>query len=218
MNNNKKYNIDTILFDYGGVVAHHYCEPFQSIFADILKVTKDESKKLITEKSEQGKLYRINKITRAEFWEIVTDLANCKKEEISYDELEVLWAKTYVIDTRIIGLIEILRKKNKVCLFSNTDKFRYNYMESKYKIKSIFDEIYCSFKIEKIKPSNEAFNYILSNLNYKLSPEKILFIDDRQSAINAAEKIGIKGFCYKGYDDLVHFLIELNILRKSDFI
>ena len=106
-------NIKVILIDYGGVLAHHYCQPYQSMLANLLGVSIEESKKLISEKSKQGKLYRKNEISKDKFWDVVTHLSKIDSSKVSNDDLQLLWAKTYIIDYRLLNLIKVLRKKPK---------------------------------------------------------------------------------------------------------
>jgi HAD superfamily hydrolase (TIGR01509 family) len=183
-----------------------------------LEVSIEEAKKLVTERSEQGRLYRISEISRKEFWNTVITLSKNSNSKLSISQLEILWAKTYIIDTRILDLVKILSRKYNVCLFSNTDKFRFDYMVKEYNIDNYFKNIYCSFQTGKLKPSEESFKIILDDLNLTEKPNTVLFIDDRLRAIKGAEKIGINGHQYFDYNSLIKYLSKYKIINQNDFL
>lgn len=216
---NDLQNISVIAIDYGGVLAHHYCEPYQSLLAEQLGVSVDESKKLVSEKSEQGKLFRIDEITMVQFWQRVIEIAKTKKQ-VDFGNLQLLWAKTYILDNRIFELLKIIRsKKNKkLCLFTNTDRERFGYIQKTYDLNNQFDYAVCSFQTKMIKPSNESIVNLISVCGQSNSPENILFIDDREQTIKQATEFGINGLVYENYEQLIDFFLSAKILTKEDFI
>ncbi len=212
-------NITTIVIDYGGVLAHHYCEPYQSLLAELLGVSIEESKKLVSEKSEQGKLFRVNQITMNEFWQRVIEIAETKKQ-VNNRSLQLIWAKTYILDNKIFELLKLTRSKRKIklCLFTNTDRDRFDYMIKKYDLNNQFDFVVCSFQTKHIKPSKESFTNLISVCGQDGSPQNILLIDDRIQTIKQATEFGITSLVYENYEQLVDFFLSTKILIKEDFI
>lgn len=51
--------VDTYVFDYGGVVSHHYCEPWQSNLSTLLGTTPQKVKGLLSESGSLGRDYRL---------------------------------------------------------------------------------------------------------------------------------------------------------------
>ena len=217
--NNDLMHISVIVFDYGGVLAHHYCEPYQSLLAEQLEVSVEESKQLVSEKSEQGKLYRVDAITMNKFWQKVIEIAKTKKQ-VAFGNLQLLWAKTYILDNRVFELLKIIRskKKKKLCLFTNTDRERFAYMQATYDLNNQFDYAVCSFQTKLIKPSKESFVNLISVCGQGESPQNILFIDDREQTIKQATEFGITGLVYENYEQLIDFFLSTKILTKEDFI
>jgi FMN phosphatase YigB (HAD superfamily) len=212
-------NISFIAVDYGGVLAHHYCEPYQSLLAEKLEVPIEQAKSLISEHSEQGRLFRTDQITMVEFWHRVLALAGTKAK-VRVSDLQLLWSMTYIIDMRMFEIMRALKVKQqvKLCLFANTDRERFAYMEETYRLSDIFDVMVCSFQTGLIKPSPESFLHLLDVCGQASSPENILFIDDRELTAKQAAELGITSFTYRGYDSLVDFLINSCVLRKEDFL
>lgn len=67
--------IDTYVFDYGGVISFHYCEPWQGNIGKILKVGPKQAKAFLSESSPQGRSYRLGHISREEFLATVFEQA-----------------------------------------------------------------------------------------------------------------------------------------------
>lgn len=212
-------HISVIVIDYGGVLAHHYCEPYQSLLAEQLGVTIEESQRLVSEKSEQGKRFRMDELTMNEFWQKVIELAKTNKQ-VAFVNLQLLWAKTYILDNRIFELLKRIksRKKKQLCLFTNTDRERFAYMQATYDLSSHFDLTVCSFQTKLIKPCKESFANLISICGQINSPQNILFIDDREQTVKQAIESGITGFVYESYVQLVDFFLATNILTKEDFL
>lgn len=99
--------VDTYVFDYGGVVSFHYCEPWQGNISRLLHVDPKTADELLSETSLQGKAYREGKMTRDAFWQEVKRLAGANGA--SPAELEDNWARSYQIDQRMLDMIARLR-------------------------------------------------------------------------------------------------------------
>jgi HAD superfamily hydrolase (TIGR01509 family) len=81
------------------------------------------------------------------------------------------------------------------------------------KIEYLFDGIVLSYQIHKIKPYDSIYEYIINK--YNLNPEESLFIDDKKSNIDTANKFGIKGRAVKPNDveDVKQVLKEYEVLK-----
>ena len=108
--------------------------------------------------------------------------------------------------TFIEGMPELLRaikaKGGRLYLLSNISiGFAENYsIVSKIKeVLDMFDGIVFSGTIGKTKPNKEIFEYLLNK--YTLKAEESVFIDDNMNNVLAAEKVGIKGYLFKGKAD-----------------
>lgn len=64
-----------------------------------------------------------------------------------------------------------------------------------------------SWQIHQVKPEPEIYNYLMEK--YNLLPEESVFIDDAPRNIAGAEKVGIKGILFTGYEDAIN---QLNVL------
>lgn len=205
--------VDTYVFDYGGVISFHYCEPWQSNVARLLKVSPETANNLLSETSSQGKAYREGKITRVEFWREVAKLAGA--ENFSYAELEDNWARSYQIDTRMLELIEQLRAERgfKIGIMMNTDEYRNRHIENEYQLSQNVDFVVSSFKHGVTKPNPEIYRITLGVADRLQTPGKVIYVDDKQRNITPCLGLGMKGYVFKSYEGLKDVLTNEGIIR-----
>jgi HAD superfamily hydrolase (TIGR01509 family) len=205
--------VDTYLFDYGGVVAFHYCEPWQGNLSTLLKVSPRRVRGLLSETSEQGREYRIGKMSREDFWDQVMNLAGCA--HVDMRELEENWARSYQLDYRMLGLIEELRKaRKKVGIIMNTDAYRHAHIEKEYNLSDQVDVIISSCIHGIVKPEIDAYKCALDIVDRSTCPEKTLYIDDRERNIDPCLQIGMKGAVFSNFESFKNGLIAANIFPQ----
>ena len=93
-------------------------------------------------------------------------------------------------------MLQELRKKYRIFLFSNSnklncDQFRVD-MRKKFGydiFETLFEKAYFSHEIHYRKPHVEAFEFILRDAGIK--PEETLFIDDTVRHVEGAKKCGL---------------------------
>jgi putative hydrolase of the HAD superfamily len=127
----------------------------------------------------------------------------------SIKEILVAW-NAILLDFPLYRLefLQMLSKKYRLFLLSNTDSIHIETFEQKAGVSfysdfyQCFEKVYFSFEIGIRKPSPEIFNYILNN--HELSPKRTLFIDDKKENTDAAQKLGIYVWHLKvGEEDIV---------------
>ena len=198
-----------IALDYGGVVAHHYCDPYYAQLSKLLEVSKEQCKQLLSENSTHGAKYRLNEITKFEFWEEVINLAKNKKiTPQNYDKLQTLWAQTYIPNYELIDLLKILKNEYKVklCLATNSDYLRSQYITNNFEFEGVFDLIISSWEYKVLKPTKEYFDALLKVCDATHSPNEILFVENNPSAISQASALGIHTYMYENCNCFKTFL------------
>ncbi len=196
--------------DYGGVLSHHYCEPYQSEMAGLLNVSVETCKSLVSEKSSQGESYRIGELDKNQFWQIVLSLSGQQNENINIDYLQELWSKTYQPNFEVIDFIFSVKEKLgiKVVLATNSDYLRSLYIKNNFEFSSKFDLVVSSWEHKVLKPSKEFFTKLIEITVSDGKPSDILFVDDRQSATNAAQEYGINIHTYTNFTYFRQFVEE----------
>lgn len=205
--------VDTLIFDYGGVVADHYCEPYQGRLAAALGTTRERARELVSECSPHGRAYRLNQISQSEFWEEVLSLANVK--EANKDELQQLWAETYIPNAAVLSLLNYLGNEigAQTGIVMNEDLGRYEYIEATYALKSRVSLVMASFEIGAIKPEKAFYEAVLLRAGRTRAPERALYVDDRQTHVDAAITCGMQGYRYENAGELGVFLSKGKILK-----
>lgn len=199
--------INAIIFDFGDV------------FINLDKqATVDGLKKLgLTEWNEDlnnlNIQFETGKITRDNF------LQGLQKHipHASTTEIEDAW-NAILLDFPLYRLefLQMLSKKYKLFLLSNTDAIHIEKFEQKSgstfysDFYQCFEQVYFSFEIEMRKPNPEIYNYVLNK--HELQAKRTLFIDDKKENTDAAAEIGLHVWNLQvGKEDVVD-LFNKNII------
>lgn len=187
--------IDTIIFDYGGVVSDHYCEPFQTQMAELFGTTHAESRKLLSESSPHGRAYRLDQISKEEFWARVKEL--CGKD-FDNDKLQILWAKTYIINASMVSMLKFLKEKKRIQIGMalNEDFGRWQYILDTYQPGTFSTVNVLSYEIGTVKPERAFYEEMLIMCGRRNMADRVLYVDDRQSHVDAAIATGLQGYVF----------------------
>ena len=108
-----------------------------------------------------------------------------------------------------LEFLQMLSKKYRLFLLSNTDAIHIETFEQKNGISfysdfyQCFEKVYFSFEVEMRKPSPEIFNYLANK--HDLAPKRTLFIDDKKENTDAALALGFQVWNLQvGEEDIVN--------------
>ena len=144
-----------------------------------------------------------SKIDEGEFWNIVLGPDNDIDKKIisktflkksSINEKFLAFAKSLKNDGHLIGILSNLTPETSMCIDKNQLKD--------------FDYHFYSNTLKMSKPNNEIYQHVCDHISSK----NILFIDDKQENLNAAESYGIDTILFNS-DDYASGLIEQKILN-----
>ena len=129
------------------------------------------------------------------------------------DELLGMWFQTEnVRNEPLLKLIQEIRAKGVPCyLATNQEKYRGEYFENEM-FKDEFDGFFISAILGVEKPTHEFFNAVMSELkeeNSDIEAGEVIFIDDSQSNIQAAENIGMKAHQYRDVESVRSILEDM---------
>jgi len=190
----KHNNIELVVFDYGGVIIDLFPERTRDAFRKYGLANPDS----LYQKEKQIGLFDL------------LDKGHIKEEEFFHELKKFFPADTPVssirdgwnamlgnIDKKKTAFLQTLRASVPVCLLSNTNEIHLQHIKEKIipdsgigPIENYFDKIYYSCRIAMRKPDREIFEHVVSD--WKVSPEKILFLDDTEIHLNAATSLGWK--------------------------
>jgi putative hydrolase of the HAD superfamily len=206
--------VKNIIFDLGGVI---YDIRYENIADTFRSYGLLNFEKLYAQAGQVKEidLFEEGKITPEQFRNFIRSLASIYLTNKQIDA--ALNAILIDLPKERVTLLEKLRKKYRLFLFSNTnainqieferfvtERFGVNIFETH------FEKSYYSHTLGKKKPKPEAFQQICEE--QILNPQETLFIDDTERHILGAQKIGlITHWLHK--ENLENCLIIKNLLK-----
>ena len=203
-----KHNIDTIIFDLGGVLVDWKPEyVYRKAFNG----------------DEEKVQWFLNTVCTPQ-WNMAQDAGRTikKGEQLKiaefpeYMELIQLFYKDweYMFSGPIIKNVELLKKlkaskKYKIYALTNWSAEKWDLALKLFPFFNDFDGVVVSGQEKKRKPYPKIYNIIINR--YSITPEKAVFIDDNEENIVAAKKIKLQGIHYKTHSQLVKSLHSLQI-------
>jgi epoxide hydrolase-like predicted phosphatase len=130
------------------------------------------------------------------------------RKKIFADDLTTAWnAMLYhpLEDEKVNFLKKLRRKGYRLFLLSNTNEMHIRSIRETagpflYKrFTEQFEKIYYSYDVGMRKPDSKLFRKVLSDHGLKV--EETFFIDDKEENIQAAEKLGMKTWCFNPAED-----------------
>lgn len=193
----EKKPITTFIFDCFGVI----CDPFLMGWYKYNSAQHD----FVDERlHEVLKNFDLGKFSEED---ILDHFLTYKGVDLNKSELQEAIDSYLKFDTQLLDVIKQLKAAgHKIVLLSNAN---HTFFDRKIyptfpEFKNIFDEIVISSQVGMVKPESEIFLYTLEKTNTR--PEEALFIDDSESNVVAAVKLGMNGYLYTNRDAFVDFL------------
>ncbi len=106
-------------------------------------------------------------------------------------------------------LIQRVRENYYVACFTNFNPELFDFYSRKWGWHEMYDELYYSGKLRARKPNKEAFEKVLRGLG--VSGKDIVFIDDVEENVKAANSLGIKGIQFKNPQDVEKKFREMGL-------
>jgi len=199
--------IKAILFDYNGVInLEGHLKPFAHLLARKYGIEKEQIEKSF---KENDGLFDRGQIKPEEFWN------RFKKKLRIEDNLNFisLFDQAAKINELVFQLIKDLKKTYKVFLFSNLNASTTEYLRNKELFSKTFDQMFFSSEEKTRKPEQAFYQIVLNKVGFKRN--QVLFIDDNQSFIEKARKMGLKSLRFISTDQLFKDLRLLKIISKD---
>ena len=195
-----------ILFDLGGVLIELVLQDKMLAWMEH-RISLDEFNRMwLMSKSVRG--FESGLISASEFAGSVIEEFN-----LPVDEDEFKREFVNFINGFFDGMEELLKKLSKeytlACL-SNTNELHWDKLCSEYDMEDLIKHNFLSYKTGINKPDKEAFLNVIKELDTEAG--KILFFDDNQINVEAAQQLGIKAYRVCGYEDVTKVLKELDII------
>lgn len=210
--------IDTVVFDFGGVLIDLYREKCVEAFRAIGYPQAEEMISLygpsdILQKLEAGE------ITGEELVALIRE--DSGNDSITYEQVQGAYiAFLGTIPVVKLRAIRALREAGfKVCGLSNINEFVMPYVRERLftadglKMEDYIEEPYLSYEMGLLKPGAEIFRVMIERSG--MTPERTLFIDDSAKNIHTARELGFQVYHAGPEEDFTPLLYELIACRKA---
>jgi len=129
---------------------------------------------------------------------------------LDYDEFVPIWNNIFWEDEASCGIARRLKAGGyKLFLLSNVNKLHFEFIERKFNIINIFDEMILSYIVGSMKPEKAIYDDAVRRAGGDRT--KILYIDDREDLIKKARAMGIDSIRFEGGEKLEEELVKRGI-------
>ena len=126
---------------------------------------------------------------------------------MSFEQFKCVWSEIFTENDGISELIESLKKDFPLFLLSNTNELHFEYIKNRFPVIHKFDEWILSYKIGKMKPDPKIYKAALSRA--RVNPEEVIFIDDIEEYVLAAQEMGIDAVEFKSVEQITKEIKEM---------
>lgn len=191
--------VKAVIFDLGNVLVdfdHHIAANRVSGFCD-------KSPKEIFDfffDSELTGLFEEGKIAPEEFFIKVKHELNLR---LDYAGFLPIWNEIFFLTEKNRLVYETagrLANNYRIALLSNINILHFDYLTKNFPVFDIFRDLFLSFELKLKKPDPLIYKKVLNILN--LPAEEVFYTDDRPELVSEAKRLGIRGFVFKGVEQL----------------
>ncbi|MFH1882868.1 MAG: HAD family phosphatase [Planctomycetota bacterium] len=196
--------IDSVIFDWGGVLIDDPAPGLMRYCAQALSVTKDD---YIRTHDKFAADFQKGLIGEDTFWERMSD-----ELDVPTPKADSLWADAfkavYVPKEDMFSLAARLRKNGcKTALLSNTEAAAMQYF---YQLQyDMFDVLVFSCAEGTRKPEKKIYELTIQRLGSQ--PGQSVFIDDKPEYINGAKQAGLNTILFRNVEQVKNELAGLFI-------
>ncbi len=182
-------NFDLFIFDEGGVMIRNFY-----VIPAMAKLMGFGEKELIALLKPELGAYSRGRLSGEEFWRNFTARTNIVVREDYFASLFRPEA-----DEQSFSIVRDLARTTRTVCGTNTIDSHHE-TNTRLGMYDGFHAVYASHIIGQAKPDTEFWTEILSVEN--VPPERTFFVDDTEANIDAARKLGIKAWLFRGAEDL----------------
>ncbi|TRZ95240.1 HAD family phosphatase [bacterium] len=141
------------------------------------------------------------KVSPGEFYMQVKEMLDLK---LSYDSFVPIWNDIFFLSGKnrsVYRLVNILRASYKTAMLSNINLLHYEYLKKGFPVFGVFDKLFLSFELGLNKPDKEIYKKVIEAM--QVSPQEIFYTDDRAELVQSANSLGIKGYVFSDFQQLI---------------
>lgn len=104
------------------------------------------------------------------------------------------WYDGYVLDEEILDLLKRLKGNYQIIAFSGNVKSRVDFLEEKYRFRSLLDKEIYSFDHHLTKPDKRFVEIMIEQSGCR--PQEIVYIEDNNHYAQPARELGVRVLLY----------------------
>ncbi len=198
--------VKAVTFDLDGVYFVNGKSNFIKSLVS-LGVSESEAKRVFLQSDEMNHQYKEGTMTDDQYW---TWAAKEWKLDRSPKQLIDLLISGYEIDPNVVDIVKKVRANGcKTLICTNNFPARINGLQTKFRFLDDFDGKAISYEVGSSKPDTGIYQKLIDVSGVKA--EEIVYADDHEENIIAAQKLGINAFFYEGFDGFISKLKEFCI-------
>lgn len=191
--------IKSVIFDLGRVLIDFDHRISARKIAARSDKGEDEILKLFFD-SPVTAAFEAGKASPEEFFLQIKEMLGLR---MSYAEFVPAWNEIFFFSEKNRQVYELalkLKGQYKTALLSNVNILHFGYIKKAFPILDAFHTVITSFEVGCVKPSACIYNSALKLL--ESGPLETFYTDDREELILGARELGIRGFTFKGVEQL----------------
>ena len=208
-------SIKTIIFDIGGVLLNIHPEKTLNFFENVTELSINQlQESIIWDIYYQ---YEIGELDDSQFYGSINNLFP-EDKKISEGDFWHGWKLLLGEQTKVVNLLTTFYERIPIWLLSNTNPWHIQYLKScsEYHFHKFITGAIYSYDVGYRKPDNIIYNLTMEIIG--VSGEEILFIDDDQENIKAANETGINAIVYEGMEKLIATLAKFKISGNNSLL
>ena len=151
-----------------------------------------------------------NECTSKEFAEGIVEDLSLKLTPDEFIQEFLAWNKGF--QSGCTTMLKRLRERYTLSCLTNNNTLYINDLTQNPGLKKKFDHLSISYQTGFLKPTSEAFEYVIDKLNSP--PETILFFDDNIECVYTAKRKGLVAYQVKGCSQVVKVLTQLKLMHN----
>jgi glucose-1-phosphatase len=189
--------IEVVYFDLGKVIVDF---DHSRAAQELLKVTPLSLKEVMAVFSD-GELVSEYETGRLSSQEHYRKVCRRLRMEVSIEKFRELWGSMFLPDPLLSeSFLLALKQHYRLMLLSNTNEIHFDFVTQHYPILRVIEEHLLSYRAGCMKPEARIFELAIKKAG--VAPENILFTDDRQENIEAAQRAGIQALLFQSETQL----------------
>ena len=187
--------VEAIVSDVGGVIVRDDFKTFFAQFEGKIGMSA-EAFYAVTVGSEEWKLYNKDFITEEELWGRLAPKLRVE-DEVARELRQ--WRRMLIPIPETLHILERVRRRYRLYCLSNVDKATTHYLQDRYRLYDIFDGTVLSWEAGMRKPEMGIYELVVRRFN--LTPERVLYVDDKEPNLISARQIGFQTISFQSPED-----------------